>query len=107
LQARYFSWLEQQLQAGAKISESEGADKLEHYRKYVGDIVGLASTLILLIRQLDLFMGLSFPTISSTGPNGGTCHFMSCLNLMLTSTSNHSLSAEPDGLCDNRKRRGT
>jgi Xaa-Pro aminopeptidase len=47
LQAQYFSWLEQQLQAGAKISESEGADKLEHYRKYVGDVVGLASILIL------------------------------------------------------------
>jgi hypothetical protein len=37
LQARYFSWLEQQLQAGAKISESEGADKLEYYRKYGDD----------------------------------------------------------------------
>ncbi|PVG02009.1 putative aminopeptidase P, cytoplasmic [Serendipita vermifera] len=56
--ARYFAWLEQQLQSGAKISESEGADKLEHYRK-----------------QLDLFMGLSFPTISSTGPNGAIIHY--------------------------------
>jgi len=73
LQARYFSWLEQQLQAGAKISESEGADKLEHYRKYVGDCCWGIDT-DSLTRQLDLFMGLSFDTISSTGPNGGTRH---------------------------------
>lgn len=26
---------------------------------------------LFLIRELDLFQGLSFPTISSTGPNGG------------------------------------
>ncbi|KIM33916.1 hypothetical protein M408DRAFT_87603 [Serendipita vermifera MAFF 305830] len=56
--ARYFSWLEMQLQSGAQVSESDGADKLEHYRK-----------------QLDLFMGLSFPTISSTGPNGAIIHY--------------------------------
>ncbi|KAG8830122.1 hypothetical protein FRC17_005374 [Serendipita sp. 399] len=56
--ARYFSWLEKELQAGATISESEGADKLEEYRK-----------------QLSHFMGLSFPTISSTGPNGAIIHY--------------------------------
>jgi hypothetical protein len=33
LQARYFSWLEAQLQGGAKLSESQAADQLEHYRK--------------------------------------------------------------------------
>jgi hypothetical protein len=34
LQARYFSWLEAQLQGGAKLSESQAADQLEHYRKW-------------------------------------------------------------------------
>jgi len=46
------------LQGGTKLSESQAADQLEHYRK-----------------QLDLFMGLSFPTISSTGPNGAIIHY--------------------------------
>lgn len=30
--ARYFAWLEHELQNGSKISESEGADQLEKYR---------------------------------------------------------------------------
>jgi Xaa-Pro aminopeptidase len=33
--ARYFAWLEEQLNKGAKISESQGADQLEKYRSYV------------------------------------------------------------------------
>ncbi|KAH9000975.1 hypothetical protein EDB86DRAFT_2827843 [Lactarius hatsudake] len=50
---RYFAWLEEQLNQGVKLSESQGADQLEKFRS-----------------ELLLFKGLSFTTISSTGPNG-------------------------------------
>ncbi|KII91342.1 hypothetical protein PLICRDRAFT_38090 [Plicaturopsis crispa FD-325 SS-3] len=56
--ARYFAWLEQQLENGVELNESEGADQLEAYRS-----------------ELDLFKGLSFTTISSTGPNGAIIHY--------------------------------
>ncbi|THH04905.1 hypothetical protein EW145_g5189 [Phellinidium pouzarii] len=56
---RYFAWLEEQLNGGAQLSESEAADKLTEYRS------GLA-----------LFKGLSFTTISSTGPNGAIIHYL-------------------------------
>ncbi|KAJ7484326.1 putative Xaa-Pro aminopeptidase P [Mycena latifolia] len=56
--ARYFAWLEEQLVAGVELNESQAADKLEEFRS-----------------ELDLFRGLSFPTISSTGPNGAIIHY--------------------------------
>ncbi|KAJ6572148.1 peptidase M24, structural domain-containing protein [Mycena capillaripes] len=56
--ARYFSWLEEQIVSGAELNESQAADKLEEFRS-----------------ELDLFRGLSFPTISSTGPNGAIIHY--------------------------------
>ncbi|KAJ7150899.1 putative Xaa-Pro aminopeptidase P [Mycena crocata] len=56
--ARYFAWLEEQLQTGVDLNESQAADKLEAFRS-----------------ELDLFRGLSFPTISSTGPNGAIIHY--------------------------------
>ncbi|KAJ7512391.1 Creatinase/aminopeptidase [Mycena galericulata] len=56
--ARYFSWLEEQLEAGVELNESQAADKLEQFRT-----------------ELDLFRGLSFPTISCTGPNGAIIHY--------------------------------
>ncbi|KAF5383143.1 hypothetical protein D9615_005019 [Tricholomella constricta] len=56
--ARYFSWLEEQLNNNVELNESQGADKLEEFRS-----------------QLDLFRGLSFTTISSTGPNGAIIHY--------------------------------
>ncbi|KAJ7868631.1 peptidase M24, structural domain-containing protein [Mycena olivaceomarginata] len=57
--ARYFAWLEEQLGSGnAELNESQVADKLEEFRS-----------------ELDLFRGLSFPTISSTGPNGAIIHY--------------------------------
>ncbi|KAJ6600013.1 putative Xaa-Pro aminopeptidase P [Mycena vulgaris] len=56
--ARYFAWLEEQIVAGAELNESQAADKLEEFRS-----------------ELDLFRGLSFPTISSTGPNGAIIHY--------------------------------
>ncbi|CDO71158.1 hypothetical protein BN946_scf184845.g28 [Trametes cinnabarina] len=52
---RYFAWLEEQLNAEQELSESQVADQLEKYRS-----------------EMDLFKGLSFPTISATGPNGGS-----------------------------------
>ncbi|KAF8156834.1 Creatinase/aminopeptidase [Crassisporium funariophilum] len=56
--ARYFSWLEEQLNAGVQLSESQGSDQLEKFRS-----------------ELDMFQGLSFTTISSTGPNGAIIHY--------------------------------
>ncbi|KIJ15105.1 hypothetical protein PAXINDRAFT_169294 [Paxillus involutus ATCC 200175] len=55
---RYFAWLDQQLKNGVVLSESQGADKLEEFRS-----------------EFDLFRGLSFPTISSAGPNAGIIHY--------------------------------
>ncbi|KAL0957997.1 hypothetical protein HGRIS_000173 [Hohenbuehelia grisea] len=56
--ARYFAWLEEQLNNGVELSESQAADQLEKYRK-----------------ELPMFKGLSFTTISSTGPNGAIIHY--------------------------------
>ncbi|KAG6877769.1 hypothetical protein C0993_004144 [Termitomyces sp. T159_Od127] len=56
--ARYFAWLEEQLNNGVEINESQGADKLEALRS-----------------ELSLFRGLSFDTISSTGPNAAIIHY--------------------------------
>ncbi|KAN0127203.1 Peptidase M24, structural domain containing protein [Lactarius tabidus] len=55
---RYFAWLEEQLNQGVKLSESQGADQLEKFRS-----------------ELSLFKGLSFTTISSTGPNAAIIHY--------------------------------
>ncbi|SCZ96722.1 BZ3500_MvSof-1268-A1-R1_Chr4-1g06655 [Microbotryum saponariae] len=55
---RYFAWLEQQLNADTNVSEYEGAQQLEKFRK-----------------ELDLFKGLSFTTISSTGANASIIHY--------------------------------
>ncbi|KAJ3322812.1 hypothetical protein HDV06_002673 [Boothiomyces sp. JEL0866] len=57
---RYFAWLENELlvNKNTELSEAEAADKLEGFRS-----------------QLDLFKGLSFDTISSTGPNGAIIHY--------------------------------
>ncbi|KAJ8091851.1 hypothetical protein PM082_021087 [Marasmius tenuissimus] len=56
--ARYFAWLEESLVAGKVLTEWQGSEKLEGFRS-----------------ELDLFKGLSFPTISSTGPNGAIIHY--------------------------------
>ncbi|KAL1645329.1 hypothetical protein SLS61_008399 [Didymella pomorum] len=57
--SEYFAWLEDQLlNKKATLDEVDGADKLESIRsKHNG------------------FMGLSFDTISSTGPNGAVIHY--------------------------------
>ncbi|KAJ3917949.1 putative Xaa-Pro aminopeptidase P [Lentinula edodes] len=57
--ARYFSWLEEKLgEEGNELTEWEGAEQLEKFRS-----------------ELPLFKGLSFDTISSTGPNGAIIHY--------------------------------
>ncbi|KAJ2913801.1 hypothetical protein MD484_g6610, partial [Candolleomyces efflorescens] len=56
--ARYFAWLEEALNEGKEVNEWQGAEVLENYRK-----------------ELELFKGLSFTTISSTGPNGAIIHY--------------------------------
>ncbi|KIM69481.1 hypothetical protein SCLCIDRAFT_1207910 [Scleroderma citrinum Foug A] len=55
---RYFAWLEKQLVNGEKVNEYQGAEQLEKYRS-----------------ELDDFMGLSFSTISSAGPNAAIIHY--------------------------------
>jgi Xaa-Pro aminopeptidase len=54
----YFAWLENELLQGSKLDEVEAADKLEEFRS-----------------KTDLFVGLSFDTISATGPNGAVIHY--------------------------------
>ncbi|KAL4400849.1 metalloaminopeptidase [Malassezia pachydermatis] len=54
----YFAWLEEALANGESISEMEGANKLASFRAMQPD-----------------FQGLSFMTISSTGPNGAIIHY--------------------------------
>jgi len=54
----YFAWLDNELKSGKKLDEVEAADKLEQIRS-----------------TQDLFVGLSFDTISATGPNGAIIHY--------------------------------
>lgn len=54
----YFAWLEQQLTSGVVLDEVQAADKLEECRA-----------------KQKHFVGLSFPTISSTGANGAIIHY--------------------------------
>lgn len=55
---RYFAWLEEQLNMGATVDEVDGADKLEAFRS-----------------EGENFKGLSFDTISGSGPNGAIIHY--------------------------------
>jgi len=57
---RYFAWLENELcvNNNTELTEFAAAEKLEEFRS-----------------QLPKFMGLSFETISSTGPNGAIIHY--------------------------------
>ncbi|KAL4784626.1 hypothetical protein BJX76DRAFT_347642 [Aspergillus varians] len=55
----YFAWLENELtNKKATLDEVDAADKLEQFRS-----------------KHELFAGLSFDTISSTGPNGAVIHY--------------------------------
>ncbi|EEB05943.1 aminopeptidase [Schizosaccharomyces japonicus yFS275] len=54
----YFAWLDDYLAAGNEINEFDAATKLEGFRS-----------------KQEHFMGLSFETISSSGPNGAIIHY--------------------------------
>jgi Xaa-Pro aminopeptidase len=57
--AKFFSWMENELvEKGTKMTEYEGTVQLEKFRA-----------------ENDLFMGLSFDTILSTGANGAIIHY--------------------------------
>ena len=56
--SEFFAWLEDQLTRQAKIDEVEAADTLEKFRS-----------------KQEHFVGLSFDTISSTGPNAAIIHY--------------------------------
>ena len=72
---RYFAWLEEQLNQGVELSESQGADQLEKFRRQVSPRMyprmARFRFFVFLCSELPLFKGLSFTTISSTGPNAG------------------------------------
>ncbi|KAI7824315.1 Creatinase/aminopeptidase [Gamsiella multidivaricata] len=54
----YFAWLEEQLGKGIELDEADGAERLQQFR----------------VEQKG-FVGPSFDTISSTGPNGAIIHY--------------------------------
>lgn len=54
---QYLAWLEKAISSG-QVTEISGADQLEVFRS-----------------ELDNFMGLSFQSISSVGPNGAVIHY--------------------------------
>jgi Xaa-Pro aminopeptidase len=70
---RYFAWLEEQLNNGVELSESQGGDQLKQFRSYVLLVADPLSLIFITLAfsELDLFRGLSFDTITSTGPNAG------------------------------------
>ncbi|XP_068155286.1 xaa-Pro aminopeptidase ApepP [Drosophila tropicalis] len=55
---QYFAWLEKKVQLGEAVDEISGADKLESLRS-----------------TKDNYIGLSFATISASGPNGSIIHY--------------------------------
>jgi len=54
----YFAWLEKEIAKGSLVTEISGATKLEGFRKEQED-----------------FVGLSFPTITSSGSHGAVIHY--------------------------------
>ncbi|CAG8728850.1 11662_t:CDS:2, partial [Acaulospora morrowiae] len=54
----YFAWLEEQLAEGKVFNEIDGSNRLEKFRAEQSD-----------------FVGLSFDTISASGPNGAIIHY--------------------------------
>lgn len=53
----YFAWLEKHVPGGG-VTEVSGADKLEEFRS-----------------EMEHYVGLSFATISASGPNGAVIHY--------------------------------
>ncbi|XP_030379915.1 xaa-Pro aminopeptidase ApepP isoform X2 [Scaptodrosophila lebanonensis] len=74
---QYFAWLENAIQTGEKVDELSGADKLESLRC-----------------TKEFYMGLSFNTISSSGPNGSVIHYRP------TKETNRLINDKEIYLCD-------
>ncbi|TMW41404.1 hypothetical protein DOY81_013516, partial [Sarcophaga bullata] len=74
---RYFSWLEDMVLNNKYVDEISGAKKLEEFRA-----------------KNQYFMGLSFPTISSSGPNGSVIHYQP------TEETNRQINNKEIYLCD-------
>ena len=77
--ARFFSWLEKKVVAGADLDEIAAADEAERQRARVGG---------------DKFKGLSFPTIAASGPHGAITHYFP------TPEMSRKLSPDEMFLCD-------
>ena len=74
--SEFFAWLEEELiEKGAKIDEVQAADKLEQIRSCVSLLSLLNNTQLTMYRKNHNFVGLSFDTISSTGPNAAVIHY--------------------------------
>lgn len=74
--SEFFAWLEEELiEKGAKLDEVQAADKLEQTRSCVSLLSLLNSAQITFYRKNKNFVGLSFDTISSTGPNAAVIHY--------------------------------
>ena len=74
--SEFFAWLEEELiEKGAKIDEVQAADKLEQIRSCVRHPSLLNNIQITFYRKNKNFVGLSFDTISSTGPNAAVIHY--------------------------------
>ena len=70
--------------AGVVLNESQAADQLEKYRSYVFYATFDNAPYLTFDRENESFKGLSFPTISATGPNGGMFLTSAFLHLHLT-----------------------
>ena len=64
----YFAWLEKEIPTGT-VTEVSGADKLASLRA-----------------EMENFVGLSFDTISSIGPNGAIIHYKPSAGKILKKT---------------------
>ena len=74
--SEFFAWLEEELiEKGSKLDEVQAADKLEQIRSCVSLLSLLNDAQITFYRKNKNFVGLSFDTISSTGPNAAVIHY--------------------------------
>ena len=75
--SEYFAWLEEELVVkGSKLDEVHAANKLEQIRSYVLLQTGCTDKFLTIkYRRHQHFVGLSFDTISSTGPNAAVIHY--------------------------------
>lgn len=77
---RYFSWLEKEVGKGA-VTEISGAKKLEEFRRcnsiyfYITKLFSYLFHIYFYFSEQEDFMGLSFETISSVGPNAAIIHY--------------------------------